>query len=256
MKVLYLQDFNERLNESKFEILSKFGDEVIWPDINPLRDRGIISNFSEYIHEKYSLVVGFGIGGYFAHYISSIQHCPALIFNVGFFYKSGAEMRPSYRNLSENIENKHFLFSLKDEEIDYKRSIKFLKDLKCENIKMLDLTHQIPLDIFENEFSDFRNKYAYLEEEYKKMMEIRKKEIEELEKMKKDKSSKISEMKVSRKKYPIVNDTNETFRATVTSTPSGTWWQDTPSVDWYNSSESRNPTPSPLQELGQSEQAG
>jgi hypothetical protein len=57
--------------------------------------------------------------------------------------------------------DKQIIISEKDNEIDVKRVLKFLKESGYDSQINLygDLGHHIPLDIFENIFTEFREKY-------------------------------------------------------------------------------------------------
>jgi hypothetical protein len=167
MRIFYFHGWGGRFDEAKHKILSKFGDEVYYPDIDYQNQRNLINAYDNEIYGGLNkgvptLVVGTSLGGYMGFHISNICRCPALLFNPAFFFKSGAEMRPSGGSMGSDDRNKQFIFSVKDEEIDIKRCVKFLREYKYDDslIKLYDnLTHQIPLDIFENEFTEFREKY-------------------------------------------------------------------------------------------------
>jgi uncharacterized protein len=170
MRIIYFHGWGGRLDEAKYKILSKFGDEVIYPDIDYKNSKNLINQYSNFIYDKHdskgrlipTLVVGNSLGAYMGYHISNIVRCPALLFNPSFYFKNGGEIRPSVGSSSNPDKSKQFILSQKDEEIDIKRTLKFFKELKIEddNVKIYeDLTHQIPLDVFENEFSEFREKY-------------------------------------------------------------------------------------------------
>lgn len=154
MKITYFHGRGESFDETKYKILSKFGDEVLYPDIN-FNDKNLISNFSQSIEP--SLIVGSSMGGYIGYHVSNMLSCPALLINPSIFFKSGAEFRPN-----DNIridQRKHFIISQKDEIIDIKRTLKFLNEFNFKDDSIKIHNELISLDVFEKEFNVFREKY-------------------------------------------------------------------------------------------------
>ncbi len=164
MRIAYFHGWGGHFNEVKHKILSKFGDEVYYPEIDYTNHRNLISAYANELFgsSNPTLIVGTSLGGYMGFHISNIVRCPALLINPAFFSKSGGELKPNSNSTNNDDYSKQFIFSLKDEEVDVKRCIKMLKEFKYEDaqIKLYpDLTHQIPIDVFENEFSEFREKF-------------------------------------------------------------------------------------------------
>lgn len=164
MRIVYFHGWKGNFNEAKYKILSKFGDDVHYPEINYQNSKNLINAFSNEIYGNGvpTLVVGNSLGGYFAYHISNIVRCPALMFNPAFYFKNGGDIRPNLGYSNNPDPQKQFIISLKDEELDVKRTLKFFKECNFEEsmVKIYeDLGHQIPLDVFENDFSEFREKY-------------------------------------------------------------------------------------------------
>ena len=163
MRIIYLSGWGSHIDESIHKILSKFGDEVIYPEIDYQNSRNLINAYANlaYNTSKPTLIIGTSLGAYIGYHISNIGQSPALLFNPTLFFKSGGELRPNNSSTGYDYLNKQFVFSMKDDEIDLKRTFKYLKEVKYEdeNIKIYDDINQIPLDIFENEFNSFREKY-------------------------------------------------------------------------------------------------
>jgi predicted esterase YcpF (UPF0227 family) len=164
MRVIYFQGWKEIFSDAKYKILLKFGDDVYYPEINYQNSKNLINFFSNDIHgsEIPTLIVGGSLGGYFAYHVSNIICCPALIFNPTFYFKNGGDIRPNVISSSNPDQQKQFIISLKDEYLDVKRTLKFFKECNFDENKIKiyeDLDHQIPLDVFENDFSEFRENY-------------------------------------------------------------------------------------------------
>jgi len=168
MRIVYFHGWGGHYNEVKAKILAKFGDEVYFPEIDYSNSRNLIQYYyNELCGNTPQLIVGTSLGGYLGFYVSNLLKCPSLLINPALFLKGGVELRPSTDSMSHNFKEKEIIFSGKDEEIDVKRCIKSLKELGYdEQIKIYDhLTHQILLgdcmffDVFENCFTEFREKY-------------------------------------------------------------------------------------------------
>lgn len=169
MKIIYFQGWGEKFDEKKFKILSKFGDEILYPNINYENDKNIISNYVN-SDNRYSLIVGNSIGAYMAFYISNLIHRPSLLFNPTFFLKNGTDILP-WGDILNHIENKNIkiILSLKDEKLNFKKTLQYLNTLKLnDEIKIYnELYHDIPLDIFEKEFEEFRKRYENIDRKEK-----------------------------------------------------------------------------------------
>ena len=162
MRIVYFHGWGGHYNEVKAKILAKFGDEVYFPEIDYSNSRNLIQYYyNELCGNTPQLIVGTSLGGYLGFYVSNLLKCPSLLINPALFLKGGVELRPSTDSMSHNFKEKEIIFSGKDEEIDVKRCIKSLKELGYDKqIKIYDhLTHQIPIDVFENCFTEFREKY-------------------------------------------------------------------------------------------------
>lgn len=172
MKIIYLGDWNESKNVLKEKILTKFGDELWFPEILYTHNRNIISNIAENIcynglnsNSNSNLIIGCGLGAYFGHYISNITKIPSLLFNPSFYYRSGSELKSNYTNSHEFFEKK-IILSTKDEIVDNKRVFKFLRDIGYDKqIKIFEnMSHEMPLDFFDYNFTEFREKYKNFEQ--------------------------------------------------------------------------------------------
>lgn len=177
MKIIYLHGWGGTRNDAKLKILSKFGDEVKYPVIEYNKNKNLINTVADWLHNPETIIIGSSFGGYIAYYASVYAGKPALLINPSFFLKDGGELRPENWNHYEK--EKHFIISKKDEILDIRRTLKFLNEIKIsdENVTIYeDLTHRIPLDVFDNAFTEFRNKYFNI---YKEEKEKKKKFLEE-----------------------------------------------------------------------------
>jgi len=163
MTITYLHDIDESHNDKDkiVNILSKFGDNVIVPDIK-YRNKNNINSYTNMIAEisDNNIIVGKMLGGYLSYFISDILKMPCLILDPLLFTKSGAELRPVHLS-DRSFPNKHIIMSLKNEEIDVKKTLRYMKEKGYSEVKVYDNLKKIDLytDEFEQEFSIFRNYY-------------------------------------------------------------------------------------------------
>lgn len=160
-RILYISDWNEKINESKLKILSKFGDEIFTPDLDYINNRNIISSLSNNVDFDYNnLIIGNMMGAYLALYVSNITKIPSLLFNPSFYFKNGCELKSVYDQ--EQFPEKKILLSAKHDIVDTRRTFKYLRELGYDNqLKVFEnLKTDIPIDIFEIYFKEFREKYS------------------------------------------------------------------------------------------------
>jgi len=159
MRILYIPDWNEKHNEKKLELMSKLGAGVQFFPYDIYNHRNFIHIINNELQKCPTLLVGNYLGAYFAHYASNAMRVPCLMFNPSFFFKNSGELKAELKH-SEYPEKK-IILAMRDEQVDTKRSFKYLKELGYEHqIKIIDnATHEITLDDFENFFGDFYSVY-------------------------------------------------------------------------------------------------
>lgn len=169
MRIIYLPDWNDKIKESRFKIMNRFGDEIYAPDLSYIHNRNLISSISNDVnHNDSNLIVGDLMGAYLALYVSNITKIPALLFNPSFYFKNGGELRAAYDQ--EQFSEKKIILSAKHNVVDTKRTFKYLRELGYDNqLKIFDnLTQDIPIDLFEMYFTEFRAKYLNFESPYRR----------------------------------------------------------------------------------------
>ncbi len=168
MKILYLHDWCDVVDEAIYKVLAKFGDEVQYQKIDYRNARNLIPCISNILHkDRNSLIVGYSFGAYIAYYASTYSETPSLLINPSFYFKNGGELHPEKCDYS--FTDKTFIISMKDETLDIRKTLKFLRDTNVpeSNVKLYDdLTHTMPIEIFDKEFTEFRNKYIERERLY------------------------------------------------------------------------------------------
>jgi hypothetical protein len=168
MRIFYLHDWCDDIDEAKYKILTKFGDEIQYQKIDYKNSKCLISHISDLLRkDKNSVVVGYSFGAYLAYYASTYAERPSLLINPSFFFKNGGELYPESCRYSST--DKTFIISMKNETLDIRKTLKFLRDTNVpeSNVKLYDdLTHILPIEIFDKEFTEFRNKYSERERLY------------------------------------------------------------------------------------------
>lgn len=151
MRIVYIPDWGEKIDEHKMKIMSKHGCDLHVMSIDYI-NRNIIQYIEKELFRCPSLIVGNSLGAYFGFYASNNTEIPALLFNPSFYFRNGGELKSEKRN--GEFLNKKIILSTKDEVVDTKRSFKLLRELGYESqIKVID--NQIDYQSFENFFVDF-----------------------------------------------------------------------------------------------------
>lgn len=165
MYILYLKGWNDVDENSVIQkILSTDKDKIICPDINYKITKNIINEFSSKIDRKPFLVVGNDIGAYFGFNICNKANAPGILFNPTFFFKNGAEFRPNgfIEGINSDIK---IIISAKHKDMDVKRTIKYFDNIGISRFVKIydDLDENIPYDVIQNEFMEFKKSIISIE---------------------------------------------------------------------------------------------
>ncbi len=161
MYILYIHGLDSKLSPEKREILQKFG-QVFSPDLNYYENPDAIDSILQEVEEEeIDVVIGSSIGGFAAYYVSAALNRPALLFNPALRKRS---VRQNIPNLSpKSSKMKLFVLGEKDDVVDPVDTLEFIG----ENYNRFtglhlhlrpELTHNIPLDVFEEEVASFIKK--------------------------------------------------------------------------------------------------
>ena len=158
MYILYIHGLDSKLSPEKREILQKFG-QVLAPDLNYYENPDAIDSILQEVEEEeVDVVIGSSIGGFAAYYVSAALGKPALLFNPALKERSVRQNIPNPS--AKSVRMKQFVLGAKDDVVDPVDTFEFIADnftgyngvhlhLKPE------LTHNIPLDVFEEEVASF-----------------------------------------------------------------------------------------------------
>ncbi len=161
IKILYIHGLDSKLSDEKREILEKFG-KIYAPDLNYYTNPNAISSITEdYSEVKIDVIIGSSIGGFAGFYVSNYFGKPALLFNPAL------KSRSVKQNIPENsVKGKGFkqiVLGQKDDVVDPVDTLAFLANgfdsttlYHCHILPTL--THNIPLDVFEEEVFAFVRK--------------------------------------------------------------------------------------------------
>lgn len=158
MNILYMYGLDSKLSPEKKSILEKFGN-VFTPNIDYYSDPGAIqTTLDQMKNTNINAVIGSSMGGFAGFYISTILDVPALLFNPA-LEKRSVEQDVPEMNINRRTRKK-FLLGAIDDVIDPGDTLKFLAGNFNEHTDyhlhiMPDLTHNIPVEIFESEVRHF-----------------------------------------------------------------------------------------------------
>lgn len=161
MYILYIHGLDSKLSPEKKEILQKFG-QVLSPDLNYYENPDAIDSILQEVEEEeIDVVIGSSIGGFAAYYVSEALNKPALLFNPALKERSVKQHIPDPS--AKSLQMKQFVLGAKDDVVDPEDTFEFIG----ENYNRFtglhlhlrpELTHNIPLDVFEEEVASFIKK--------------------------------------------------------------------------------------------------
>ena len=161
MKIVYIHGLDSKLSPEKKEILEKFGT-VEAPDLNYYKNPNAIASLMErYAEVDFDVVIGSSIGGFAGFYASNYFNKPALLFNPALKSRSVEQNVPEAAVVGKKF--KQIVLGQQDEVVNPAETLAFLSGrfdattLYHIHIRPL-LTHNIPLDVFEEEVKTFIEK--------------------------------------------------------------------------------------------------
>ena len=158
MNILYIYGLDSKLSPEKRAVLENYG-EVFIPNIDYYNDsQAIESIFSQMKNSNIDCVIGSSMGGFAGFYISTILGVPALLFNPALEERSVEQQVPDLQILRRT--RKKFLLGAIDEVINPQDTLRFISRYINEHTDfhlhvMPGLTHNIPINIFEEEVKNF-----------------------------------------------------------------------------------------------------
>lgn len=161
MQILYIHGLDSKLSPEKREILQKFG-EVLSPDLNYYENPDVIDSILQEVEEEeIDLIIGSSIGGFAAYYVSTALGKPALLFNPALRERSVRQNIPNPSEKSLNL--KQFVLGAKDVVVDPADTLQFIAGHYASFTGLHlhlrpELTHNITLDVFEEEVASFIKK--------------------------------------------------------------------------------------------------
>ena len=160
MNIVYLHGLDSKLSPEKKEILEKFGN-VISPEMDYYSDANSIESILKYLSDKkIDVVIGSSMGGFAGYYVSTALKKPALLFNPALKSRSVEQIIPSIPINSRSV--KQFVLGAVDDVVNPGETLGFISKTFNEFTEFhihlrTGLTHNIPLDVFEEEVGAFLN---------------------------------------------------------------------------------------------------
>lgn len=161
MNILYLHGLDSKLSAPKREILEKFG-QVFAPDLNYYKDPNSIATIlGLYPHKNLNAVVGSSMGGFAGYYVSNILKKPALLFNPALKRRSVSQNIPlnfeGYSNYNQIVIGQQDDVVIPGETFQFlTENFNPVTDIQLHLVPKL--THNIPVEFFEQEVATFFSK--------------------------------------------------------------------------------------------------
>lgn len=158
MNIVYLHGLDSKLSPEKREILEQFG-KVITPEIDYYSNSNAIESILDSLKgTKVDVVIGSSMGGFAGYYISTALKKPALLFNPALKSRSVEQIIPSIPINSRSV--KQFVLGTNDDVVNPGETLGFISKTFNEFTEFhihlrTGLTHNIPLDVFEEEIRSF-----------------------------------------------------------------------------------------------------
>ncbi|QED37859.1 hypothetical protein FK178_09040 [Antarcticibacterium arcticum] len=160
MNIVYIHGLDSKLSNDKKEILQKFGN-VIAPEVDYYSNANAIESLIEKLkNEEVQVIIGSSMGGFAAYYISTALQKPALLFNPALKNRSVEQIIPSVPISAPCF--KQFVLGNLDDVVNPGDTLAFISKTFNEFTEFQihlrrGLTHNIPLDVLEEEVSSFLN---------------------------------------------------------------------------------------------------
>lgn len=164
MNILYLHGLNGSLSQEKRTILENYG-AIYAPEI----DYESYSNSTLTIIEKFqeidiNVVMGSSMGGFVGYHVSNAFQRPALLFNPALVERSVKQNIPE--TIPEASIYKQFVLGTHDAIVDPKLTLQFIAETLTNHPEYKvhihkDLSHRIPMAVFEEEVRLFFNPLCY-----------------------------------------------------------------------------------------------
>ncbi len=162
MNILYIYGLDSKLSPEKRSFLENFG-EVLTPEVDyysdPLAIESILNQMKD---KKIHAVIGSSMGGFAGFYISTFLGVPALLFNPA-LEKRSVEQEVPHQIITGRTRKKILLGAI-DDVIDPSDTLRFLSRNYNEHTDfhlhiMPGLTHNIPVNVFEDKVKEFFSTY-------------------------------------------------------------------------------------------------
>ena len=166
MNILYLHGLESKLNDNKRAILENFGI-VNAPDMDYFKNPDIFEMLLKlHTKDRFDVVIGSSMGGFMSYNFANSINCPALLFNPALQQNKVVQNLPALdpSNASALL---HFALGGLDDVVPANDILKWLSqnrvattDYKISIHK--NLQHQIALDVFELEVTEFFRQLSLL----------------------------------------------------------------------------------------------
>ena len=164
MNILYLHGLMSKLSTEKRKVLEKYGD-VYDPDIDYSKDyiqyNIILQQFPD---TEFNVIIGSSMGALNSYIISNWIGRPALLFNPPLSKHPWSVMYPTEKCLKGDS-SKQVVLGVKDQVVNPSETLNYIAGQLTGNVQVINLhpnlSHRIPINIFETEVKEFFSKFCY-----------------------------------------------------------------------------------------------
>ena len=166
MNILYLHGLESKLSAEKRIILEHYG-QVIAPDIDYNSNPNIIQLLhNTYKNQDIKLIIGSSMGGFVGYYLSAILGLSCMLYNPALPYRNNILQKVPSNLPFTQAPLVRIVLGGCDNTIKAKDNLNFLAQNYISQtdyniIIRNDLSHQIPLNVFEEETKSFFESLSY-----------------------------------------------------------------------------------------------
>ena len=166
MNILFLHGLESKLSDEKRTILETYGT-VIAPDLYYKSIPNVLQNlYDEYKNEEINVIIGSSMGGFAGFHLAKGFGISALLYNPALPYRNSVVQEIPSDFPKKQSPLMRIVLGGQDDEIKAKDNLVFLSqnlsNLRDCTIEIInDLSHQIPVHIFEEQTKAFFDRLCY-----------------------------------------------------------------------------------------------
>nr|WP_315234089.1 YqiA/YcfP family alpha/beta fold hydrolase [uncultured Flavobacterium sp.] len=166
MNILFLHGLESKLSDEKRTILETYGT-VIAPDLDYKSNPNVIQNlYDEYKNQEINVIIGSSMGGFASFHLANGFGVCALLYNPALPYRNSVVQEIPLDFPKKQSPLMIIVLGGQDDVIKAKDNLAFLSqnasDLRDCTIEIInELSHQIPVHVFEEQTEAFFDSLCY-----------------------------------------------------------------------------------------------